>query len=343
MWLRNKVLTSVICISSLVWMSQCSKGVEGKEAEEGVSFENLKPENVNILDFSNIWWIQEWVNKEISICLTTDDENSFTHTNAIEQVSDPENTILEYPVAQLFQKYGNGNRPHPLRVSWVSRDFGALLWKNWIERLISNIPQKLASRSGEITSSTKYEVEDTLRFPLIDPLLKDDFPKYLSDQLKEEGFESFSDPHASALDNLISSSESFQDNNDKEKSDFIYDIVVKRAPSWKSALALYRNWELFMATYVSVWLDSRKTKTWQFKILGKEPYKRSNKYDNAAMPEALSIGDGFYFHQWRVTWGNLSHGCPRVPGVLADVMYSSIRNCESTDVFISKNLYKYKK
>ena len=342
MWFWSKVLASIICMSSLTWVSGCSGNTNGKSSTTEVEkFENLKPENL-MLETPNILEIQKWTDEQISICLTTDDENSFTHTNAIEQVSDPENTILEYPVAQLFQKYGNGNRPHPLRVSWVSRNFGALLWNNWIERLISNIPQKLASRSGEITSSTKYEVEDTLRFPLIDPLLKDDFPKYLSDQLKEEGFESFSDPHASALDNLISSSESFQDNNDK-KSDFIYDIVVKRAPSWKAALWLYRNWELFMATYVSVWLDSRKTKTWQFKILGKEPYKRSIKYDNAAMPEALSIGDGFFFHQWRVTWGNLSHGCPRVPGVHADVLYSSIRDCESTDVFISKNLYKYNK
>ncbi|MBR4634517.1 hypothetical protein IKO50_06325 [bacterium] len=52
--------------------------------------------------------------------------------------------------------------------------------------MLSKTPQKLVSRTEEITSDTKYEVGDTIRFTLIDPLLKDDFPKYLSDQLQEE-------------------------------------------------------------------------------------------------------------------------------------------------------------
>lgn len=339
MWIWNKILASIISVSMLTWTSKCSGNVdanpsntESKKVEEIVN-DNPIPEVPDILK------VQKEVKKEISICLKADDENSFTHTKALEQVSDPKNTILEYPVAQLFQKYGE--KPHPLRVSWVWRDFTALLWRNWIERLLSKTPQKLVSRSEEITSDTKYEMDDTLRFTLINPLLKDDFPQYLSDQLKEDWFEEFSDPDASAIARRISSKAN--QNNNNKKSDFIYDIVVKRAPSWKAALALYRDWELFMATYASVWLNSRKTQMWQFKILDKKPYKRSRKYGNAAMPEALNFYGGFYLHQWYVTWNNLSHGCVRIPGVYIDVLYSLVKNIEHTDVFISKNLYNIKK
>ena len=336
MWLWEKLVAWIISVSMFGWSPECPDENNSTNQWQSEKIENIveKKESIIISDFPEI---QKWTKKEISICLTPDSQNSFTHTNAIEQVSDPRNTILEYPLEQLFQKYGNN--AHPLRVSWVGRDFGALLWKNWIERLTKQTPQKLSSRSEEITSSTRYEIGDTLRFPLIDPLLKDDFPQYLSDQLKEEWFTNFSDPDSSVISQRITSK--VNQNNDNEKSDFIYDIVLKRVPSWKAALALYRDWELFMATYASIWLKTRKTKMWQFKILGKDPYKRSRKYDNAPMPMALHFGDGFAFHQWRVTWYDLSHGCGRLPGVYAVVLYSSVKDhIETVNIFISKDLYK---
>jgi hypothetical protein len=86
--------------------------------------------------------------------------------------------------------------------------------------LNSNIPQKLTSRTEKITSDTKYDVKDTIRFSLVDPLLKDDFSQYLSDQLKEEGFTDFSDPDAANLNQ-----------NSGKGGDSIYDIVVKKVPS----------------------------------------------------------------------------------------------------------------
>ena len=346
MWIWNKILASIISASVLSWASKCSADNEftdpelSKDTIENVESKDIELKREDTLEILPTPKIQEKTQKEISICLETDDEDSFTHTKALEQVSDPKNTILEYPVAQLFQKYGE--KSHPLRVPWVWRDFAALLWRNWIERLLSYTPQKLVPRSEEITSDTKYEIGDTLRFFLIDPLLKDDFPQYLSDQLKEEWFEEFSDPNASVISERIRRKTSH--NSIKKKSDFIYDIVVKRVPSWKAALALYRDWELFMATYTSVWLRSRKTKTWQFKILDKNPYKRSHKYRNAAMPFALHFGNGFFFHQWDVTWYDVSHGCGRLFGVCADGLFNSAgKNIEHTDVFISKNLYNTEK
>ena len=95
----------------------------------------------------------------------------------METIEDPNNTILEFPISQLYQKYWDYDRPHPLVVPGVGKDFRALLWKNWIERLMSKTKQKLNPRTEEITSDTKYEMWDTLRFTLINPLLKDDFPQ----------------------------------------------------------------------------------------------------------------------------------------------------------------------
>ena len=341
MWFWNKILTSAASLSLLAWASQCSVNTKaGDDWKRIDSIENIKLKNADTLEIITSPKIQEKTQKEISICLDVDDENSFTHTNVLEQISDPQNTILEYPLAQLFKRYGN--KPHPYRVSWIGRDFSALLWKNWIEEISTFVPQKLKSRAEWITSDTKYEIWDTLRFPLINPLLQWEFPQQLSEQLQEDWFESFSD--ADSLDIAKRQNEKkYSFFNDKEKSDFIYDIIVKRLSSWKSALALYRDWELFMATYVSVWLNSKRTKTWQFKIWEKQPYRRSHKYGNAPMSGALHVCNGIFIHQWYVTGYNLSHGCIRVPAGYEDLLYSLIKNIGCTDIFISKDLYKIKK
>ena len=284
----------------------------------------------SIPESSTIVKEKEEVNKELSVCLEVD-PNTHTHTNVLELIQDPENTVLEFPVAQLFDKYGNRN--HPLAVSWVSRNFRSLLWKWWIEE--TTIPQKLNHRSWWVTSETRYEVWDTIRFSLINPALKWEFPQDLSKQLQEDWFTSFSDTDWSMFVNLRE--------KNFENSDFAYDIVVKKLPSWKSALALYRDWELFMATYVSVWLNSRKTKTWQFKVLSKNPYYFSKKY-KSPMPDWLQFDEWwFWFHQGNVTWYPASHGCVRLPGLYAAAMYSLTKWSENIDVFISKNLYNYNK
>ncbi len=340
MWVWDKILASIISVSMLGWSPKCSEDVKSENFKwnsnviETVDVGNVKDELL-----PSISEIQKDVKKQISVCLVTDAENTFTHTKVLEKVSDPQNIILEFPISQLFQKYWNRN--HPLSVSGVGRNFRALLWKDWIERLSSKVPQKLNRRKEKVTSDTKYEVGDTLRFSLIDPLLKSDFPYYLSDQLKEDGFKWFSDSEASILAKIIANKNKIQ--KTQKKSDFIYDIVVKRVPSWKSALALYRDGELFMATYASVWLNNRRTLTWQFEVLSKNPYKRSHKYNNAAMPEALNFCGWFYIHQWNVTWYPASHWCVRLPWIYANVLYSSVKDLKHTDIFISKNLYKSQK
>ena len=282
--------------------------------------------------------------KEISVCLVQD-ENSHTHTGVLKSIKDPENTILEFPVSQLFEKYWN--RPHPLAVRWIKKDFRSLLWKDWIENRSSEIPQKLSARSENVTSDTQYEIWDTIRFSLIEPSLRSAFPKYLSEQLNEDWFTSFSDLDSSAIiekkknENLNINLDI--DNKSPEDQKFVYDIVVKSLPTWEAALALYRDWELFMATYASVWLNSRKTKTWQFKIIGSNPYYYSRKY-KSPMPDWLNFDEWwFWFHQWNVTRHPASHGCVRLPGLYAAAMYSLVKWNPDTDVFISNNLYNRNK
>jgi hypothetical protein len=53
-------------------------------------------------DFRNITKDTE---KQISLCLETDTPESFTSREVLESVKDPENTVLELPLSQLFKKY----------------------------------------------------------------------------------------------------------------------------------------------------------------------------------------------------------------------------------------------
>ena len=347
MKLRNAIFTTVFSAWLANCACSCSDGTSAiveNDVNSWIKVENLGDVKADPW-LSIINEIKEDTIKETSICLMQD-ENSHTYTWTLESIENPENTTLEFPVSHLFQKYWN--RSHPLAVRWIKKDFRSLLWKDWIENLSAEIPQKLSHRSEKVTSDTQYELWDTIRFQLINPELKWVFPQYLSDQLKEEWFEDFSDIHSLAIEKRreekkMKKTNQIRNNKTLEKTDFIYDVVVKRLPEWKAALALYRDWELFMATYVSVWLNSRKTRRWQFKTLWKNPYYYSHKY-RSPMPYWVNFDEWwFWFHQWNVTWYPASHGCVRQPWIWASVLYSCVKNANPGDVFIDKNLYKQKK
>lgn len=350
MWIKNTMLSIAASASILAWASECIGRNETKWADLKLS----QTEQVKIpqLQDSVATDIQDWVKNQIFVCLEND-ENSYTHTKVLESIEDPQNTVLEYPIAQLFEKYWKTNSAHPLKMSWVAPRFRSLLWKWWIEA--SDTPQKLNPREDDITSETLYEIWDTLSFRLIDPRLDGIFPEYLSDQLKEPGFDTFYDKDSLLVqkhsENDINSFKQYLldknnflkiDDSKLEDENHIYDTVVKSIPWWNAALSLYRDWKLFMDTYVSVWTPGRKTRMWQFEIIWKYPYKRSRKYNNSAMPLALNYDGWFYFHQWNVTWKPLSHWCIRLPWVYADVLYSLLKDKEHVDVFIDKNLYESK-
>lgn len=368
MWLRSRIRDTAVSVAAF-WLSNLclwtcvktpnsnSNNLQQEENWRVTSVESSKyPWYISTQSEVSWSWMSSWLDtlenkskENIFVCLTTDDEDSFTHTDVLESINDPQNTILEQPIDQLFQKFWENKIPHPLYVSWVAKNFRALLWKWVIEN--TDIHQKLNKRESDITSETNYEVWDTLRFHMIEPSLLSIFSEDLSDQLKEDGFETFYDKDSSDKDtqnldyyryNDWIYEDSELDFNWKQSTDFLYDIVVKSIPWWKSALAVYRNWKLFMATYASVWTIWRKTRMWQYEIIWKNPYKRSTKYENSPMPFALNYSWWYYFHQWNVTWTPLSHWCVRLPWVYASVLYSLVKDREHVDVFIDKNLYKSK-
>jgi len=341
MSLRNKILITAIWMSTINLCSgynNWNNQSDTKNKTTIIDWTPKTPEIDNDLHFNNIRKSKKSTKQQIVYCLKTD-ENSFTHAKVLENIENHENTILELPLSQLFQKYWNRN--HPLAVKWIKRNFKSLLWKWWIEELGSNIPQKLSPRAEKITSDTQYEAWDTLRFSLIDPRIKGVFPNYLADQLKEEWFKTFHDNNQL----IISKKNKNQNQNNKNlnKPNFVYDIIVKKLPEWKSALALYKDWKLFMSTYVSVWLNNRKTITWQFEVLWTNPYYYSRKY-KSPMSDCVYYDEWWrWFHQWYVTWYPESHGCVRLPGVYASILYSLVKNKKEVDVFIDKNLYIQKK
>lgn len=333
MWLRNWVMSALVSVWILSWMAWCTtnNSKDYSKIYDRIEQADIPSQNSSQEDIPLIYETIDSTKNQIFVCLDTDQEGSFTHTKVLESIDDPQNTVLEYPMSQLFQTYGN--RRHPLRVSWVSKNYKALVWKDGIE---TDLPQWFSTHAWEVTTDTAYLINDTLRFSLINPELKDCFPEDLRDQLQQPGFEWFYNTEDSILTK-----------NEGEDLNSSYDIVVKKLPSWKYALALYRDEKIFMATYVSVWLNSRKTKTWQFKILASNPYYYSKKY-KSPMPDGLEFDEwGFWFHQGNVTWYPASHWCVRLPWVQADVLYSllspSVKNKSHIDVFIDNNLYKIEK
>jgi hypothetical protein len=76
---------------------------------------DISSQNSSLEDIPLIYETLDSTKNQIFVCLDTDQEGFFTHTKILESIDDPQNTVLEYPMSQLFQTYGN--RKHPLRVS----------------------------------------------------------------------------------------------------------------------------------------------------------------------------------------------------------------------------------
>jgi hypothetical protein len=69
------------------------------------NIEIIESEVSDISELPVLSKVQNNTKNQIFIILKTDDENSFTHTNTLETITDPNNAVLELPLSQLFQKY----------------------------------------------------------------------------------------------------------------------------------------------------------------------------------------------------------------------------------------------
>lgn len=182
----KNVLSAVVWLAALSWVYQWSCNDKASRNPD------LIKQQIDTLCTPQQDTIVNNAQKDIFVCLETDDETSFTHTKVLESIEDPDNTILEFPVDQLFKKYWkNQTQPHPLAVSWVARRIRSLLWNGWIES--TDVQQSLNPRIEDITSETKYEIWDTIRFRLIETSIKEFFPQNLYLIFSEAWFETFFD------------------------------------------------------------------------------------------------------------------------------------------------------
>ena len=87
MWLWNKILASAVSLSMLGSVSQCSVDTKAERTWEiADSIENIEPENIDTLESTFIPKVQEEAQKEISLCLTQDDSDSFTYKKDLESI-----------------------------------------------------------------------------------------------------------------------------------------------------------------------------------------------------------------------------------------------------------------
>ena len=85
MWFWSKMLTSLVSVSMLAWTSECSSNTKNNISDMNLeAVDTLEEINSDTTEIPNLLEIQKWLNKEISVCLTTDDENSFTYKKALE-------------------------------------------------------------------------------------------------------------------------------------------------------------------------------------------------------------------------------------------------------------------
>jgi hypothetical protein len=75
-------------------------------------------------------------------------------------------------------------------------------------------------------------------------------------------------------------------------------------------------------------------------MIKEDPYYYSRKY-KSPMSCWINFDEWwFWFHQWNVTRRPASHGCVRQPWIRSLMLFSSVKDVNRWDVFISNNLYK---
>ena len=83
-------------------MTGCSDFPNNNSNAKKNDFEHTKRE---VVHKTPLVYLQDSVNNQTFVCLNTDNEDSYTHKNALETVSDPENTVFSLsnvPVCPLI-------------------------------------------------------------------------------------------------------------------------------------------------------------------------------------------------------------------------------------------------
>ena len=191
------------------------------------------------------------------------------------------------------------------RTRMISPTLGNILGYGQAETIMRE--QNFYPSPLEFQATQRYDLYKTLSYPLIYPELKENFPTSREDFINKPEFEKYKN----------------------EKADHM--LVVTKVWEGRNALAYYENGILKMATHVSIWLPYRKTITGAYDLSHDMIFRRSRKFDNAAIPYALHITEGFFLHQWWSDGQPRSHWCIRVPGLYQKWLYEHLPKQKKAD------------
>jgi len=116
-------------------------------------------------------------------------------------------------------------------------------------------------------------------------------------------------------DQASSSSRSFHDADSRDAMSMIVNLHTQRA-------YVYRDGDMIATTPVSSGKRGHRTPTGTFRVLAKQKFHRSKKYDNAPMPFMQRLTwSGIALHAGHVPGYPASHGCIRMPPGFARWLY----------------------
>jgi len=195
-------------------------------------------------------------------------------------------TVISRPVKDLLKT--------PLAMKDTKRNIWEYLGYNQYQTIIKKYNPKYGNNKTTINQL------DTVAFPLVYDDIANSISHDLSTYLEDKKFDAYREKLAGVEDL----------------------IVVTKHTDGKYMLLYFKNKKLFLWTYASIGKENRTPK-WFFKIQEKIPNKRSKRCNDAPMPYSLHINWHIFIHQWRVTWGKISHGCVRLPWCYAEILYYS--------------------
>ena len=190
--------------------------------------------------------------------------------------------------------------PFCLKRGIIEGTFWNLLGYSQTENIIkeyNNFPDSLDFKSEQC-----YTLEDTIRFPMIYPELKDYFPKKIEQLRKNPVFEKYKGKRTEHL------------------------LIVSQCENGKNALGYYEKGNLKLATYVSIGTTWRKTITGNYPLIHDQIFRRSRTYNNEPMPYSFQVKGNYFLHQGTSDGSPISHWCIRVPGLYQKWLYEHLPN-----------------
>ena len=186
----------------------------------------------------------------------------------------------------------------PLFMRGTSRHIGAFLWYDQYDFILKKYNNDTIPDSVKQSEDLRINTFKNIKFPLIYDEINTLVPNTLEGLLKDERFAEYRDTvqHNDTL------------------------IVVMKQANGKHALLYYETGKLILGTYATIG-RGKATPRGLFRVDYKMEYKRSNKYNNAAMPYALHVTGNIFIHQWKVSFTERSHGCNRIPWFYAEALY----------------------